>query len=106
MYHVVFLVTRKPGMSQDEFIDYWINRHTPLTANLPGLREYRCYPMIATMGDQRPPFDAVAYIAFDDEASCTAALESDEFTTAVGDGVNFQNVDETYGFFAREYRIV
>ena len=36
MYHVVFLVTRKPGMSQDEFIDYWINRHTPLTAKLPG----------------------------------------------------------------------
>ena len=35
-----------------------------------------------------------------------AALESDEFTTAVGDGVNFQNVDETYGYFAREYRIV
>ena len=106
MYHVVFLVTRKPGMSQDEFIDYWINRHTPLTAKLPGLREYRCYPMIAMMGDQPPPFDAVAYIAFDDEATCTAALESDEFTAAVGDGVNFQNVDETYGYYAREYRIV
>ena len=54
---------------------------------------------------RRPP-DAVAYIAFDDEASCQAALDSEEFTTAVGDGVNFQNIDETYGFFAREYRIV
>jgi hypothetical protein len=58
------------------------------------------------MGDQPPPFDAVAYLAFDDEASCRAALESDEFATAVGDGVNFQNVDETFGFYAREYRIV
>jgi uncharacterized protein (TIGR02118 family) len=106
MYHVVFLVTRKPDMSQEEFTDYWINRHTPLTARLPGLREYRCYPMIATMGDQQPPFDAVAYLAFDDEASCRAALESKEFTTAVGDGVNFQNVDDTFGFYAREYRIV
>ena len=93
-------------MTQEEFIDYWINQHTPLTARLPGLREYRCYPAIGSMGDQTPPFDAVAYIAFDDQAACAAALESDEFRTAVADGANFQTVGETYGFPAREYRIV
>ena len=106
MYHVVFLVTRKPGMSQDEFIDYWINRHTPLTAELPGSARVSLLPDDRDDGRSATAFDAVAYIAFDDEASCKAALESEEFTTAVGDGVNFQNVDETYGFFAREYRIV
>ena len=106
MYHIVFLVTKKADMSQDEFINYWIEKHTPLTAKLPGLREYRCFPAIGPMGDEPPPFDAIAYVAFDDEASCRAALQSDEFKTAVSDGVNFQTVDATYGFFAREYRIV
>ena len=105
MYHIVFLVTRRADMTQDEFIAYWINQHTPLTAKLPGLRSYRCYPMIGQMDGPKPPFDAVAYIAFDDEASCRAALESEEFTTALADAPNFQQVDATYGFFAKEYVI-
>lgn len=106
MYHVVFLVTKRADMSQDEFVRYWIEDHTPLTAKLPGLRSYRCYPMTSQMDGPRPPFDAIAYIAFDDEASCRAALESAEFKKAVADGPNFQNVESTYGFFAREYVIV
>jgi hypothetical protein len=48
----------------------------------------------------------VAYLAFDDEAACRVGLESEEFRTAVADGVNFQTVDATFGFFAREYTIV
>jgi uncharacterized protein (TIGR02118 family) len=106
MYHVVFLVTKMAEMSQEEFIDYWINRHTPLTAKLPGLRSYRCYPMIGQMDGPKPPFDAVATLAFENEASCRAALGSDEFKTAVSDGPNFQTVDATYGYFAKEYVIV
>ena len=92
--HVVFLVTRKPDMSQDEFIDYWINGHTPLTAKVPGVRLYRCYPMIATMGDQQPPFDAVACSRSTTRPPARPRLNP-EFTAAVGDGVNFQNIDET-----------
>jgi len=106
VYHVVFLVTRKADMSQEDFVDYWINKHTQLTAQLPGLRAYRCFPMIGQMDGPKPPFHAIAYIAFDDEESCKAALESEEFRTAVADGPNFQSADETYGFFAREYVIV
>lgn len=106
MYHVVFLVTKGSGMSQDEFIRYWIDEHTPLTSKLPGLRSYRCYPMIAPMDGPRPPFDAVATLAFDDEASCKLALASEEFKIAVADGPNFQTVEATYGYYAKEYVIV
>lgn len=106
MYHVVFLVSKKADMSQEEFVRYWIEDHCPLTAKVPGLREYKCYPMIGQMDGPRPPFDAVAYIAFDDEESCRAGLASDEFKTAVADGPNFQTVDATYGYFAREYVIL
>jgi uncharacterized protein (TIGR02118 family) len=106
MYHVVFLVKRKAGMSQEAFADYWINQHTPITARVPGLREYRCYPAIGSADDRDPPFDAVAICAFDDEAACRAAMASDEMAAAGADAVNFQTVDGTFGFFATEYKIV
>lgn len=106
MYHVVFLVKKKAEMTQEQFIDYWINRHTPLTAAVPGLREYRCYPLIASADDRNVPFDAVAYCAFDDEASCKAAMTSEAMAAAGADAVNFQTVEGTYGYFATEYRIV
>ena len=106
MYHVVFLVTKKPGMTQEEFIRYWIDDHCPLTAMVPGLREYKCYPMVGQMDGPKPPFDAIAYIAFDDETACLAGLASDEFRNAVADGPNFQDTSATFGFFAREYTIV
>jgi len=106
MYHVVFLVTKRADMTQDQFVDYWINQHTPLTAAVPGLRSYRCYPAIGQMDGPPAPFDAIAVLAFDDEASCRAGLASEEFRTAVADGPNFQNVDATYGYLAREYVVV
>jgi uncharacterized protein (TIGR02118 family) len=106
VYHVVFLVKKKSEMTQEEFVDYWINEHSPLTARIPGLREYRCYPLIASTDERDVPFDAVAYIAFDDEQACKAALASGEMAAAGADAVNFQTVDETYGFYAKEYRIV
>jgi uncharacterized protein (TIGR02118 family) len=106
VYHVVFLVKKKADMTQQEFVDYWINRHTPITAQIPGLREYRCYPLIASTDERDVPFDAVAYIAFDDEQACKAALASGERAAAGADAVNFQTVDATFGYFATEYRIV
>jgi uncharacterized protein (TIGR02118 family) len=106
VYHVVFLVKKKSEMTQEEFVDYWINQHSPLTARIPGLREYRCYQLIASIDERDVPFDAVAYIAFDDEQACKAALASGEMAAAGADAVNFQTVDETYGFYAKEYRIV
>jgi uncharacterized protein (TIGR02118 family) len=106
MYHVVFLVTRKADMTQEQFVDYWINDHCLLTAKVPGLRSYRCYPAIGQMGDPPAPFDAIAVLAFDDEASCRAGLESEEFATAVADGPNFQTTTATYGYYAQEFVIV
>lgn len=106
MYHVVFLVSRKADMTQEQFIDYWINDHCPLTARVPGLRSYRCYPAIGQMGDTPAPFDAIAVLAFDDEAACRAGLASEEFITAVADGPNFQTIENTFGYLAREFIIV
>lgn len=56
--------------------------------------------------DVKPPFDAVAFVAFDDEAAWRNAANSAEFQNALGDAPNFQQTEETYAFNAREYVIV
>ncbi len=105
MFYAVFMVKKKAGMSQEEFTSYWISEHSPLTANLPGLRAYHCFPMIGYDG-AAPPFDAIAYVAFDDEAAWRVAERSPELATALADGPNFQTVEDTMAFYAVRHVIV
>ncbi len=105
MFHVVFLVKRNPRMTPAEFARYWIEEHTPLTARVPGLRAYRCYPASGPQ-EGEPPFDGVAVLAFDDEAAYRAAVTGPEFAAAIGDAPNFQDADATTSFFAAEHVIV
>jgi uncharacterized protein (TIGR02118 family) len=105
MFYVVFLVKRKAEMSHAELVRYWIEEHTPFTARVPGLREYHCFPMTAHDGEA-PPFDAIAYIGFDDEAAWRAAEQSPELAAALADAPNFQTVEATKAFYAEKHIIV
>lgn len=103
MHNVVFLVKRRPDMSQEEFTRYWLDEHTPLTAKVEGLRGYRCYP--AHPG-QDAPFDAVAILWFDDAETAERALATEEFANALADAPNFQDVEATTSFTAEERTVV
>lgn len=105
MFHVVFLCTKHPDMTQEEFADYWIDQHTPITAGAPGVRQYRCYPMVSHDGPY-PGFDAVAVLSFDDEAAWRAAQVSPEFAAALRDATVFQTTEQTFAFYAHEHVIV
>ena len=105
MFTVVFLVKKKPTMSQEEFTRYWIDEHTRLTAKVPGVRFYRCYPMTSYPGSQLP-FEAVAVLGFNDEAAWKRAESSPELAAAIGDAPNFQDTAATLAFFADERVIV
>jgi uncharacterized protein (TIGR02118 family) len=105
VFTVVFLVKKKASLSQEEFTRYWIEAHTPLTAKVPGVRFYRCYPMTGHP-EEPPPFDAVAVLGFDDEESWRRAETSPEFAAAIGDAPIFQDTEATMAFFADEQVIV
>ncbi len=105
MYHVVFLVKRHPDMTPEAFAHYWIEQHTPLTAKVPGVRAYRCYPAHDPQ-EGIPPFDGVAILSFDDEAAYQAAVASPEFAAAIGDAPNFQDTEMTTSFVAAEHVVV
>jgi uncharacterized protein (TIGR02118 family) len=103
MHHVVFLVKKRPDMTQEEFSRYWLDDHTPLTASVAGVRSYRCYPALPGEG---APFDGVAILSFDDKAACDAAMASPEFAAALADAPNFQDTGVTTSFFADERVVV
>jgi uncharacterized protein (TIGR02118 family) len=105
VFTVVFLVKKKPSMSQEEFTRYWIDEHTPFTAKAPGVRFYRCYPLTG-YPSVAPPFDAVAVLGFDNEAAWRHAEASPEFAAAIGDAPNFQDTAATMAFFAEEREIM
>ena len=104
MHHVVFLVKRRPDMTQDEFARYWIGDHTPLTARVEGLRAYRCYP--AAGHDHGAPFDGVAILSFDDQTAAERAFASEAFAAALADAPHFQNTELTTSFVADEHHVV
>jgi uncharacterized protein (TIGR02118 family) len=105
VYHVVFLVKRRPDVTPEEFARYWIDEHTPFTAKVPGVRAYRCYPAAGPQ-EGMPLFDGVAILSFDDEAAYRAAIAGPEFAAAIGDAPNFQDTGTTTAFFATEHVIV
>ncbi len=104
MFHVVFLVKRHPDMTQEQFTNYWLEEHTPLTARTPGLRSYHCYPLTGVPGEPSP-FDAIATVSFDDRAAYDFAMTSPEFAAALADAPNFQDTAATVAFFASEHII-
>jgi uncharacterized protein (TIGR02118 family) len=104
VFTVIFLVKRKESMTQEEFADYWINQHSPLTAKVPGMRSYVCYTTTGAP-DGDPAHDGIALCTFDSEEDYQRGIASPEFATAVADGPNFQNTELTTAIFADKHVI-
>lgn len=67
MFRVMGLLTKKPGMTREEFIERYENFHVPLALRLfPEMKEYsRRY---VDEGSDSVGFDVVTELAFDDYA--------------------------------------
>jgi uncharacterized protein (TIGR02118 family) len=74
LFKVIALLTRKPGMSQADFVDYYENRHSKLIWSLfPWIVEYRrnfidIEGAIVFPAAQLPDFDVVTELWFQDRA--------------------------------------
>jgi len=87
-YKVTFLDTKKESMSQQQFIDYMLKTHIPLAAEIPGLKGYIVNfskPELYEGDQEKPPYDAVAELWFEDEAAFQAAMASEEAKPALED---------------------
>ena len=107
MVKIIYCITKKPGMSEDEFHRYWKQTHGPIAARIPGLRRYvqsHTHPSSAKMW--RSSFDGAAEVWFDDMASLEAALGSPEIAAAMEDEKNFIDHSNVALFLTEEHVVV
>ncbi len=91
MIKIIYCITRKQGMSVEEFQRYWWETHRSIAARIPGVRRYvQCHTLPQLYGgDSPPPYDGAAELWFDDQEAFQAILGSPELQTAREDERNF-----------------
>ncbi len=82
------ILRKKEGISHDEFVNHWMNKHAALCVKLPGLRRYS----VNLVDRQRFPkfgYDGFSELWFDSEDALHAAFASPEGKTLLADLPNF-----------------
>ena len=94
MVKSISLLTRKEGMTHEQFMKHWVEVHAPLAHAVPGLRRYvqnhikgeRTRADIPATGVE---VDGVAELWFDDQAALEAAAKTPEMKALHADGALF-----------------
>ncbi len=103
------LLTRKPGMTHEQFVKHWLEVHGPLARKVPGLRRYeqshileeRTRPDIPSTDVE---IDGVAELWYDDRESMLRALATPEAKALYADGTLF--IGRIKSFTMEEQEIV
>ena len=106
MVKLIYCITKKPGMTQDEFFRYWKDVHGPIGARIPGLRKLVQSHTREISGDKHPYYDGMAELWFDDAEALLAARQSPEWKTATEDELNFIDHRKVAYFVTEEHVIL
>lgn len=107
MIKLVYCITKKPGLTDDEFFHHWKEVHGPLAARVPHLRRLVQSRRIAVPGDKYPPaYDGMAELWFDDAAALLAARQSPEWKAITEDEANFIDGNRVAYFVSEEQWIL
>lgn len=88
--HKILVLYPEP-VDRAVFEDYYVNKHLPLAAKLPGLKAARYSFGVSGLGDSGAgaPYFAVFEGDFDSQADLAAAVSSAEGQALLGDVPNF-----------------
>jgi len=94
MIKVISLLTRKDGLTHDDFVKHWFEVHGPLAHAVPGIRRYvqshitdtRSRPDIP---DADVSVDGIAELWYDDLESFQRAAATPEMKRLTDDGALF-----------------
>lgn len=89
----IAFITRKPGMSVEDFHQYWREIHAPLGASIPMVRRYvQCHTSLIVYESGRiPAYDGLALTWFDDTRAMREALNTPGYKAVRADEVNFMD---------------
>jgi len=94
MVKIVYCITKRPDLSDEEFFRYWKNIHAPIGAKIPHLCKLVQSHRISIPGDKHPPaYDGIAELWFDNIEDLLAARQSPEWQASTKDEANF--IDHT-----------
>ena len=95
------LLTRKDGMTHEQFMKHWVEVHAPLAHAVPGLVRYVQSHIVEEY--RRPDIpttpievDGIAELWFEDRAAMDRALASPEMATLHADGALFIGGNKTF----------
>ena len=82
------ILRKKEGMTHDEFVNHWMNKHAALCVLLPGLRRYSVN-LVDRLRFPKFGYDGFSELWFDSEEALVAAFNSPEGKTLLADLPNF-----------------
>jgi uncharacterized protein (TIGR02118 family) len=106
MIKLVYCISRRPGMTLEEFSRYWREVHGPIGRRIPGLRR-----LVQSHRVRHPwempasVFDGMAELWFDDMAALESARRSSEWRASSADEANFIDSTRTALFLTEEHEI-
>jgi uncharacterized protein (TIGR02118 family) len=106
MIKLVYCISKKAGLSDEEFFRYWENVHGPIGARIPRLRKLVQSHRVIVPGDKhRSDYDGMAELWFDDIEALLAARQSPEWKASSEDEANFID-HERVAYFVSEERVI
>jgi len=107
MIKLVYCITKKTGLTDEEFFHYWENIHAPLGARIPHLRKLVQSHRLTVPGDERrPDYDGMAELWFDDREALLTARQSSEWKASSEDEANFIDRSKVAYFVSQEHLIL
>jgi uncharacterized protein (TIGR02118 family) len=90
MVKTITFIKRKPGMSVDDFGQYWRKQHAAIVTRLPGLRRYvQCHTIPSGYRNGEPAYDGVAEVWFDSTDAMRDGAQTAEYRAVRADEPNF-----------------
>jgi len=107
MVKLVYCITKKAGLTDEEFFRYWKSVHGPIGARIPRLRRLvQSHRQILPGDKNRPDYDGMAELWFDDVEALLAARQSPEWRASNEDEANFIDHSKVAYFVSEEHTIL
>ena len=86
---------RKPGLSVDDFRNYWLNEHAAIIRAIPELRKYvASIALPSSYRNREPLYDGISEAWFDDEDAIRANADSAPRRAASADDAKFVDMSK------------
>ncbi len=106
MIKYITVLSRRAGMSREQFSRYWKTTHAPILQQIPGLKGYVQNHALADTEGNEPPYDGFGEHYFDSLDAMREALASPEGEATLADIPNFCDTGRLVRVYVEEVKFV